>query len=345
MSHQQIRSAVLPPSLNTIRWTGLYIVVGLLLALVYASATVGVDSDKPAYEIYFFYLSHNLGIPEGFGRVEPGFFGFTWIVSHITDSSYFYFFLIFAIEFFGLTCRLGKRSSLFHDRFYLSLLWLGFPFFYSLSINAVRQGLALVFVVYAIDAELQGRKYRPSILLALGMLFHLSTAVYIPLFILLRWRANLRPLLVFWAMCVVCAMLSIPQHLVQLAASAAPDSFRQQFPYYFSYLTGTLTTAYDTGFKFRFLLFSALPIIAFAVARPLKFEVGRDCMFLLKIYLILNGLFFLIGYIPFSDRIALLSWQLMPMLAVGLTPPSIRPIASIVAILTATAAFAYFFIF
>ncbi|WP_186308685.1 EpsG family protein [Paraburkholderia sp. BCC1885] len=335
----------MPLSLDTVRWTALYVVVGLLLAIVYASATVGVDSDKPAYELYYYYLAHNLGVPVGFDRVEPGFFGFTWLISRFVDTSYFYFFLIFAIEFFGLTCRLGKRSSLFRDRFYLSLLWLAFPFFYSLSINAVRQGLALVFVVYAIDAELTERKCRPFILLALGSLFHFSTAIYAPLFLLLRWRVNFRSLLTFWAICVVCAMLSIPQHLVELAALAAPDSFRQQFPYYFSYLTGTLTADYDTSFKFRFLLFSALPICAFAVTTRLKFAVDRDCKFLFKIYLILNGLFFLIGYIPFSDRIALLSWQLMPMLAVGLTPLSIRPVASIVAVLLAVAAFAYFFVF
>ncbi|MFM0335512.1 EpsG family protein [Paraburkholderia fungorum] len=345
MNYQRIHRAIIPSRLDSVRWTGLYVVIGLLLALVYASATVGVDSDKPAYELYFFYLAHNMGVPEGFGRVEPAFFGFTWLISHLTDSTYFYFFLIFAIEFFGLTCRLGKRSPLFEDRFYLALLWLGFPFFYSLSINAVRQGLALVFVVYAIDAELSGRKYSPFTLLALGSLFHFSSAIYAPLFILLRWRVNLRPLLVFWAVCVVCAMLSIPRHLVELAAAAAPDSFRQQFPYYFSYLTGTLTTAYDTSFKFRFLAFSALPIIAFAVTRLLKFEVDRGCMFVFKIYLTLNGLFFLIGYIPFSDRIALLGWQLMPMLAVGLTPPSIRPISSVLAALSACAAFAYFFVF
>nr|WKF58542.1 hypothetical protein HUO10_003042 [Paraburkholderia busanensis] len=326
------------------RRTGLYLVAGLLIALVYASASVGIDSDKPAYELYFSYLAHNMGVPVGFDRVEPAFFALTWLVAKLTNSTYFYFWLIFSIEFFGLTCRAGKRSPMLRERFFLVLLWLGFPFFYSLSINAVRQGLALVFVIYAIDAELSGRRFRPFILLAMGTLFHFSTAIYAPLFLLLRKNARLRVVVAFWLICVVCAILAIPQHLITWAASNTPPSLQEQFPYYYSYLTGQLTTVYDTGFKFRFLAFSALPLAALFVGRAFAFDIDRDCAFVLKIYLVLNGLFFLIGYIPFSDRIALLSWQLMPPLAVGLTPPTARPFVAILAGLSACAAFAYFFV-
>jgi hypothetical protein len=342
---QFFRPAPNRSEIDQLRWTGLYIVIVLLIALVYASASVGVDSDKPAYELYFFYLSHNLGVPVGFERIEPGFFAFTWIVAKLTGSTFFYFFLIFAIEFFGLTFEPGKKSVLFKDRFYLALLWLAFPFFYSLSVNAVRQGLALVFVVYALDAELSRRHVRSLILLALGSMFHFSTAIYAPLFLFLRWRGTYRAIVIFWAVCVVCAALSVPQHLVVLATDAVPMSLRSQYPYYFSYLTGQLATTYDTGFKLKFLAFSALPVVAAFAVKPLKFSISEDCMFVLKAYLVLNGLFFLIGYIPYSDRIALLSWQLIPILAAGLTPPGLKPVASIVAFVLALAAFCYFFIF
>lgn len=339
------QSAAERSTFDRFRMTGLYIVFVLLVALVYASATVGADSDKPAYELYFFYLQNNLGVPIGFDRVEPGFRLFTWLIAKLGGSTYLYFFLIFALELFGLTFQGGKRSRLFQDRFFLLVLWLGFPFFYSLSVNAVRQGLALIFVVYALDAELVGRRLRSGILIAAGALFHISTAIYLPLFILLRRHLKFRTLLIFWIVCVTCAALSVPQHLVQFATTFVPQSVRDQFPYYFSYLTGTLTTEYDTGFKFRFLLFSAIPLFALLASKPFGFWPSRECMFVLRIYLILNGMFFLIGYIPFSDRIALLSWQLIPILGAGLTPPPLRNYVSCVAILMAALAFAYFFVF
>ncbi|AHG22953.1 hypothetical protein Z042_21285 [Chania multitudinisentens RB-25] len=333
-------------SLNQICWTGLYIVFTILIVSVYLSVdNIGIAADKPAYELLFSYLSYDMGIPAGFERVEPVFLAFTWLIAKLTNSANFYFCLIFTLIFLGLTCRTGKHSPLFRDRFYLIVLWLSFPFFYSLSINVLRQGLALVFVIYALDAEISLRKYKSLALLALGAMFHFSIAIYMPIFLLLRCRIGLRLLLVFWAFCVICAILSIPQTLITIAATLPSVSLQEKFPYYFSYLTGRLTDTYDMSFKFRFLAFSALPIIALFTFKSFKLQISNDCIFLLKVYLTLNGFFFLVGYIPFSDRIALLSWQLMPLLAVGLTPVSVRPAAMFLAALSACIMFAYFLIF
>ena len=119
--------------------------------------------------------------------------------------------------------------------------------------------------------------------------------------------------------------------------SFVPVGVREHYPYYFSYLTGELAESYNTGFKFKFLAFSALPLIAFCWARTSKVEVDPSCAFLLKLYLMLNALFFFIGYIPYSDRIALLSWQIMPLLAIGLTPFTYKPMAAAIALLAAAA--------
>jgi hypothetical protein len=336
---------VIPPSLSEICGTGFYIAFTILLTIVYMSVDIDIAADKPAYELLFSYLLNDMGVPTGFERVEPAFLAFTWLVAKLTNSTDFFFSLIFATVFLGLTCKTGKSSPLFRDRFYLVVLWLSFPFFYSLSINVLRQGIALVFVIYALDAEMSRRKYRSMALLLLSMMFHFSTAIFIPIFLLLRCKIGLRLLLAFWALCVVCAILSIPQHLITMAAELTPASLQEKFPYYFSYLTGQLTDEYDMSFKFRFLAFSALPLIVLFACKLFKFQVSNDCVFLLKVYLALNGFFFLIGYIPFSDRVALLSWQLMPMLAAGLTPTSVRPTAMALAALSACTILAYFFFF
>ncbi|MFZ1874554.1 MAG: EpsG family protein, partial [Chania sp.] len=196
---------VLQQSLSQICGTGLYIAFTILITLIYMSADIDIGADKPAYELLFSYLSNDMGVPTGFERVEPAFLAFTWLMAKLTNSTDFYFCLIFASVFLGLTCQTGKQSPLLRDRFYLVILWLSFPFFYSLSINVLRQGIALVFVVYALDAEMSRRKYRSLALLALSMMFHFSTAIFMPIILLLRYRIGLRLLLAFWALCVLCA--------------------------------------------------------------------------------------------------------------------------------------------
>ncbi|WP_343659578.1 EpsG family protein [Ralstonia sp.] len=322
----------------------LYIVAGMLLAALFAAADFGADSDKTAYALYFDAIAHNLGVPTGFERIEPGFYGFTWLVSHITESAYTYFWLIFSFQFFGITSFWGKRSPLFRDGIYSALLWLAFPMFYSLSLNVLRQGMALVFVIYALDAELTGRRYRPFVLIGLGALFHASTLIFAPALLILRLNWRLRTFLLIWLLCVVAAAAMLPQQLVALLANAIPPGISEQYPYYFSYLTGELAETYDTGLKLRFLAFSAIPILAWVMVRQFRFAVDRDCLQVLKLYLLLNALFFFIGHIPFSDRIALLSWQLMPVIGLGLTPQPRKPVAASLALLSAIALISYFVI-
>ncbi|MGM3275628.1 EpsG family protein [Ralstonia sp. 24A2] len=341
MQQQNRTSSTLRPSRGPLPHA-LYIVAGMLLALLFAAADFGPDSDKTAYALYFDAIAHNLGIPTGFERIEPGFYGFTWLVTHITESTYAYFWLIFTFQFFGLTSTWGKRSPLFRDGVYSALLWLAFPMFYSLSLNVLRQGMALVFVIYALDAELTGRRYRPFALICLGTLFHASTLIFAPALLILRLNWSLRTFLLIWSLCVVAAVASLPQQLVALVASVIPPGISEQYPYYFSYLTGELAETYNTGLKWHFIAFSALPILAWVVARQCRFAVDRNCLRVIKLYLLLNGLFFFIGHIPFSDRIALLSWQLMPIIGLGLTPQRIKPVMASVALLSAITLISYF---
>lgn len=314
---------------KSIAVTAIYVVVVVLLGVLFANGSIGDESDKIAYSLYFEAINQHLGLPLDFARVEPGFYALTWLIAQITDSVLVYFWIIFVLQFIGLTCRTGKASPLFSDRFYLALLWLAFPFFYSLSLNVLRQGIALIFVLYAIDAELNGRRLRGLLLLVGGMLFHASTLAYLLVFVVLRSRVSLRVILLIWIACVACAAAALPQQIIAMLASLVPGGIRQQYPYYFSYLTGQLAQNYDPGFKLRFLLFSALPLLAWLLLGWAGLRPLRDAEFVLKLYLLLNAIFFFFGYIPFSDRIALLSWQLMPVLAVGLTPFKLRAAASL----------------
>jgi len=335
-----------PQAINdAIAHTIAYVLAVFLLGILFADGTFGADSDKLAYTVYFDAISGHLGIPEGFERMEPGFHALTWLMASLTNSTFTYFWVIFVIQFIGLTCRIGKRSPLFSDRFYLALLWLAFPFFYSLSLNVLRQGIALVFVLYALDAEITNRRLRSLVMLFGGIAFHASSVIYLPVILALRWRlTSLRCLLAIWFVCVACSAVGLPQQIINTLESLIPASIQAQYPYYFSYLTGQLAQDYDTGFKLRFLLFSSLPLAGFLAVRWLGFRPGKDFHYVLRVYLAVNALFFFFGYIPFSDRIALLSWQLMPILAVGLTPPHARVAASLIAGVAATGILAFVFV-
>ena len=126
---------------------------------IFASYFIGVrgeevGTDTGNYVYYFSALSNSEEINPGFDRIEFGFFWLTKIIGFFTQSPSIYLAVIFLIQFIGITGPFSKRSDLFDRYLLLSFIWLAYPFFYSITLNILRQGVAFAFVVYGMDEPL-----------------------------------------------------------------------------------------------------------------------------------------------------------------------------------------------
>lgn len=210
-----------------------------------------------------------------------------------------------------LPCYLASRK-LFGSYWYIGFLMLVGAFsFWSYGTNGLRNGLATSVFLYALSFK----NMIPKILLMLvATQFHKSIFMPFGAYIITLFFNNSQVLLRFW-------ILSIPLSLI--AGSAFESIFasvgfadigdRMQ-----GYTVETVSQeiAYNTGFRWDFLLYSASGIYAgWYYLEKLKFQ-DKTYKTIFNIYLIANAFWILVIRAPFSNRFAYLSWFLLPVVLI-----------------------------
>jgi EpsG family len=286
----------------------IYLILLSILLYFIGLRDVEVGSDTAAYFKYFDYIKYGEDF-EGAERIEIGFYWLTQVIAYFTDSKNAYLAVIFFIQFVGITSAFNKKSELFKPYILLTLVWLSYPFFYSITLNVIRQGLAFVFVIYAVDAKLQQKKYAPYFFLLLGATFHYATFLYVISFLLLALKVTTKRMVLLWFACAICAGIGLTQEFISWLFTAALGNS----PYFMSYLDSSVNNEYDVSFRFHFVVFSALPIGYYYLTQQFVAEEQGNT-FIFRLYLAMNTLYLFTISLPYSDRFALASWLLIPFL-------------------------------
>lgn len=180
-------------------------------------------------------------------------------------------------------------------------------FFYSLGTNVLRAGIGFSFFILAISYR---GKIKPAILFcAIAVLFHLSFILPVLLFFLFSFfRIDLKYVIMVWIIMVIISYLNISalNNIVSIVNSSEIQSRIN------SYMTST-TANYRIGFRYDFVLFSLFfGVLGIFLQKKIYTDIYYDQ--LLKVYIASNAFFLLTMNIPYSDRFALLSWILIPIL-------------------------------
>ena len=285
-----------------------YIILAIFASYFVGSRSEDIGTDTGNYLYYFNAISNSEKLDPGFDRIEIGFFWITKIISLFTQSPSIYLAIIFMIQFVGITGPFFRRSELFDKYFLLSFVWLSYPFFYSITLNVLRQGVAFVFVIYAVDRYLCGERKSAYLLALTGVAFHYVTIIYFIAF--LFGDLKIRTLLIFWLGCVFLAMTGAVGYFFTFLEKLM-NSFGVN-DYYLSYFNGVMSSEYVTGFKPEFFLASITPIFCVYLFMWLGFDISKNNLRLLKIYIIIHSLYFLFTELPYNDRFAIASWLFIP---------------------------------
>ena len=231
---------------------------------------------------------------------------FNWMaLSGININVLFFFIAFIYFTFMWLACRKWFPK----DTLYAFVIYLSAFSTFSYGTNGIKAGAAAS--IFMLALSYRHKSLLLSILLALiSWGFHHSMYVVIFAYILVLLVNNPKYYLYGWFLCIVFALLKInPLQQIMLALSDESGS---------EYLTSTESEGWHSAIGFRpdFLLYSAIPVLIgfYTIFKSNIKSIEYTMLF--NIYLTLNSLWILCMYIPYNNRIAYLSWFLLPIVSV-----------------------------
>lgn len=239
--------------------------------------------------------------------VDVGIYWLGYIIKFFTTNPSV-FLSVVAILFVSVFV-LANYRLLEENKYYAIVLVACFFFFYAMGLNILKSGLAVSFCLLSLS--LKG--WKKYLFLGLALLFHITAVVFILGLFVVRHVGKTHHYATLWICSIIIAFLGLGW--IDLLPGAIKNNVMEllRLGEVNQYLLREYD--YDTGFRYDFLGFSA----AFLVFPYFYLRNYSDKHYeqILKLYLLLNSLFILSFFIPFSNRVGFLSWILLPYL-VGL---------------------------
>lgn len=206
--------------------------------------------------------------------------------------------LIFMINIAYFCIKYSKKNALI-----LLYIFTSFFFFYNLGINILRQGLAISFFLVGVSLN---NRYNRILYFILTILSHISSIILLGVYYLSKYVKINIAIGIFFSSII----LSYLQFDFRFIVSLLP--FFERFIKYTNE-DGHLASMYETGFKTKFVLFNIFFLI---IGLLIKKYLIEDIRYnnLLSTFCLMSSIFFLCFNIPFSDRIGIYSWCLLPLL-------------------------------
>lgn len=294
-----------------------FISIFFFIAFTYIVGCREYNVGTDTYNYHLFYWIHD------FKSESKTEFLFDLLISNLKLShlSFTYFLTIIAILFYFFIYRSFRNLG---DYLGVNILILAFIFFSmffakSLSINVIRQGLSLSFLLFAYSLWFTKKSKKLQILyIILAVTTHTTSLIPVILFyIVIRFSHKFSDkhliILYFSGILVSAAGLGILNLAPFLKDFLSGDK-------YSSYLV-TDTEVYSVGFKPQFVAFNSFFLLIFMFILKKtgkKYFLYEKYRFSFAYYIVASFLFFLMFQIPYSDRFGLLSWIMIPILSTPL---------------------------
>ena len=220
------------------------------------------------------------------------------------------FFLIVEIGYVGLMLWACKR--LMPKNILLAMLFCFGAFsFFSYGVNGIRNGLACSLLLLAFSFVLGKRKEQFFAILLCVIAFNIHRSTILPIFCMLfsLFYRNTKIIYLFWFSSIV----------ISATAGGFVESFFSGLGFddrLDSYLHSTEDDALfsSTGFRWDFLLYSAMPIWLgwYVIFKKRTFDLKY--LLLLHTYVLSNAIWVMLIRASFSNRFAYLSWFMYPII-------------------------------
>jgi hypothetical protein len=287
---------------------------GALATVTLAVVSAGVVfreqfADAYSYVRFFQYsASHDLVTILQVSPYDRFWTVLQWSVSRFSGSRHVLLGLVWVLFVYGLA-RLLRSLFTPAQIALVAFSYATYPFFYSYASNALRQGVAISFVLLGVYYLFRLGRITWLSLASFGIaaMFHWSAVPYALIAIaVVTLRLRLRHIVLTWC---VLALLFVTN--VQRLVLSPVVQYIPRLDEYTSY--GALAL-YAGVNRLDFLLFSVF-WVAFGVLMNRYYCSDPAYEQLVKYYVAWNCVFLLFGFVAFADRLAGYSWFLVPMMA------------------------------
>ena len=305
----------------------LFVFLSVLISIFIGTRKSDLGKDTEAYTTHFYNSSIANGIYE---RFEIGFSLLMQLFSKIMPSVELFFTIVASIitvtyihtfRKIYSKCFLDKTDSTNALAVFFALLLFS-SWYISSTTNGLRQGLSLVFLYWAcVELFYNSKKFRFTILFLIAISFHYSALLIAP-FLPIRYL-RFRFVFFIW----VCAGIGYITGVNELAVKMFSETLNlpiYQYVKYFSLAEGSenqgggLYVGFNMSFFIYTLFWPVLLLIIIKIKIPFKNKLANseNIYTLLKIYFLLSLVYFILGFGPFSNRYALFSWFLVPVMQI-----------------------------
>lgn len=218
------------------------------------------------------------------------------------ESKWFYL-IIANIYFIGMF--VAFRKMLPKDTMYMLLIYLAAFSTFSYGTNGLKAGAAASLMLCALAYK--DKLWLMIIFLLLSLGFHHSMTLPIAAVILSLCYKNTKNYYIVWCVCLLIALCHIT--FFQNIFNSYADERGQEY-------LSTVNGKTSHGFRIDFIFYSAFPLIVGYYAIFKHHYESKFYSFLLNTYITINSVWMLCMYAEFTNRIAYLSWQLLPVVLV-----------------------------
>lgn len=278
---------------------------GLLsILLVYEIAFYPVDiySDKWIYLDTFKRLSW----ADVSGAKDVGWAVYVYLCKSLFNNPEIFFLITALVYISGYWVFASRYFSASYIYFFILAIFISFGFI-AYGVNTLRAGFSLSILLMAF--AFQRKKILFILLAAIAVLCHKSMILPLAAFLLTRYYKNYKFFLSFWVVCLLVSYINIG--FITETVKVLLSENEERIAGYFS---RSSLRRYNVGFRIDFVLYSMVPIgVGLYYMMKLKLE-DSAYLRLFNTYLLVNGVWLLAIRMAFTDRIAYLSWFLMPFL-------------------------------
>lgn len=281
----------------------LTIIVGIIAVLLLglAPALEIVGTDRPNYA----YMFASIDEYTNYDFRDVGFVYFLKLNNLITGGVTGGF-IISAIIYIFSYCYFYSKSCPNHVLYILLLTFLSMGFT-SHHYNVLRAGLSIAFMLLAIS---KNQKIIYTLLFAfIGASLHASGVLIITGYLLTYVIKNIKLLYLLWIAVFIALSLGVFDSFDEyLNTLSVIEDERVE-----DYLSGD-DRGYKVGFRLDFITYSLLPIVAGGIYVFVNKYKDEYYLHIYRTYLLCNACWLIFNKIPHTDRIAYLSWILMPII-------------------------------
>lgn len=258
---------------------------------------------------------YRAGIASGYAIEDKGEWMFAWIQQVLINlgQKENIFFLICSLGYIYLQYWTCKR--LLWENVWIAMLFILSAFeFYVFAVNGVRNGLACAIIMTAMTIAIQGEGDKKKFLLAAliaFLAFGIHRSVIIPIsaaLLALYYIKNPKYALMIWVASIGVSLVA-GQFFVGLVGDMMAGEAK-----YADYTGNSTEASFSrTGFRWDFLLYSAMPVLLIYYVNIKRMIRERVFDFLAVTYLLANSFWILVIRVNYSNRFAYLSWFLYPL--------------------------------